>query len=147
AYFTKNVGWVENPGKAGAEWIYHEVDKPGNIEASVLIDLDGDGIADLLPNSTNVVVWYGLEKDGKGYAFKKHDFSATKGSAGHGVGTGDVNGDGRLDILTPNGWFESPSDPKHDAWPWHPDWQLPATGIQILGRDLDGDGVTDLVWG
>ena len=24
AYFTKNVGWVENPGKAGAEWTYHD---------------------------------------------------------------------------------------------------------------------------
>ncbi len=149
AYFTKNVGWVENPGKAGGEWTYHEVDTPGNIEASVRVDLDGDGVGDILPNSVNVVVWYGVEKaaDGKGYTLKKHDFSATKGSAGHGVGTGDINGDGRLDLLTPNGWFESPADPKHDAWPWHADWKLPATGIQILGRDMDGDGVTDLVWG
>ena len=74
AYFTKNVGWVENPGKAGkAEWTYHEVDTPGNIEATVRVDLDGDGIGDILPNSTNVVVWYAIEKssDGKGYRFAR----------------------------------------------------------------------------
>lgn len=148
AYFTKNVGWVENPGKAGAAWTYHEVDTPGNIEATVRVDLDGDGVGDILPNSTNVVVWYGVEKDGKGHTLKKHDFSSVKGSAGHGVGTGDVNGDGRLDILTPNGWFEAPTNPKSsEVWAWHPDWKLPATGIQILGRDLDGDGVMDVVYG
>ncbi len=148
SYFDRNVGWVENPGKAGAEWIYHDVDKPGNIEAAVRVDLDGDGVGDFLPNSVNVVVWYSPEKpaDGKGYTLKKHDLSAFKGSAGHGVGTGDMNGDGKLDILTPNGWFEA-VDPKADNWTWHPDWKLPATGIQILGRDLDGDGVTDVVYG
>ncbi len=148
SYFDKNVGWVENPGKTGAEWVYHEVDRPGNIEASVRVDIDGDGVGDFLPNSVNVVVWYSPEKaaDGKGYTLKKHDFSAVNGSAGHGVGTGDVNGDGKLDILTPNGWFEA-IDAKADRWSWHPDWKLPATGIQILGRDLDGDGVTDVVYG
>src|SRR5262249_50278988 len=30
---------------------------------------------------------------------------------------------------------------------WHPEWQLDATGIQILARDVDGDGLADLVYG
>ena len=107
----------------------------------------GDGVPDVLPNTVNVVVWYEVVKkaDGKGFDLKKHDFGTA--AAGHGVGSGDVNGDGRIDLLTPKGWFEAPADPAHDTWAWHPDWQLGATGIQILARDVDGDGLSDVVYG
>ncbi len=146
-YFGKNVGWVENPGKVGAPWTYHEVDLPGNSEAAQASDLTGDGIPDILPNPVQVVAWYEVAKkaDGKGLDLKKHDFG--KEAAGHGVGSGDVNGDGRRDILTPKGWFEAPSDPSRGAWNWHPEWNLGATGIEILARDVDGDGLSDVVYG
>ncbi len=147
SYFGQDVGWVENPGKAGAAWTYHEIDKPGNIEAAWMVDLSGDGVPDFLPNTVNVVVWYEVSKkaDGKGVELKKHDFG--KEAAGHGVGSGDVNGDGRTDLLTPKGWFEAPADPAHDTWAWHPEWQAGPTGIQMLARDVDGDGLSDVVFG
>ena len=147
SYFGKSVGWVENPGKAGAPWTYHEVDVPGNIEASWMVDLSGDGVPDLLPNTVKVVVWYEVVKKegGNGVELKKHDLGAA--AAGHGVGSGDVNGDGRVDLLTPKGWFEAPANPSRDSWAWHPDWQLGATGIQILAHDVDGDGLADVVYG
>jgi FG-GAP-like repeat len=151
SYFGKNVGWVENPGVKGKEWTYHEIDTPGSSEAAVLVDVDGDGTLDVLPNTVNVVVWYSPEpiitfnSDRGTRLWKKHDFGTA--AAGHGVGTGDVNGDGRSDLLTPKGWFEAPSDPRADKWEWHPEWNLGATGIQILARDVDGDGLSDLVYG
>jgi hypothetical protein len=146
-YFSKNVGWVENPGKVGAPWTYHEADLPGNSEAAQAVDLTGDGIPDILPNPVQVIAWYEVARkaDGKGFDLKKHDFGTA--AAGHGVGSGDVNGDGRRDLLTPKGWFEAPADPSKATWAWHPEWNMGATGIEILARDVDGDGLSDAVYG
>ena len=70
-------------GKPDATWTYHEVDQPGNIEAAWMVDLSGDGVPDILPNTVNVVVWYEVVKkgDGKGFELKKHDFGKHGGRA------------------------------------------------------------------
>ena len=145
SYFGKNVGWVENPGKLDATWTYHEIDLPGTSEAAWAVDLTGDGKPEILPNPTTVVTWYMLEAAGKEPKWKKFDFGTA--AAGHGVGSGDVNGDGRVDLLTPKGWFEAPEDPVHKPWAWHGEWQAGATGIQMLARDIDGDNLSDVVYG
>lgn len=149
SYFGKNVGWVENPGKTDAPWTYHEIDLPGTSEAAWLVDLTGDGQPEILPNPTNVVVFYQLTKAGPTPEFKKVDLGTA--AAGHGVGSGDIDGDGHVDLLTPKGWFKAPADPS-GTWEWQADWadparELGATGIQILARDFDGDGLTDVFWG
>ncbi|QDV38118.1 FG-GAP repeat domain-containing protein [Tautonia plasticadhaerens] len=153
SYFGRDVGWVENPGEAGAPWTYHAIDQPGPSEAAWLVDLTGDGVPEVLPNAVNVAVFYELKDPGPAASWKKYELGSQE--AGHGVGTGDVNGDGRTDLLTPKGWFEAPPDPSGESWAFHPEWSTvggeqgknTAAGIQILARDVDGDGLSDVVFG
>ena len=65
---------------------------------------------------------------------------------GHGVGFGDINNDGRDDIVFGMGWYEHPAgDPLSQPWKHHADWQLPAS-CPMLVYDSDSDGINDLVW-
>ena len=145
-YFGKRVGWVENPGgDAKKPWIEHEIDTPGNMESGELVDINGDGKLDFLPNPGNVVVWYELTQRKPTVLWTKHELG--KEGAGHGVGLGDINGDGKMDVITPKGWYEQPRDESSTKWPFHAEFELGAAGILIHGRDVDGDRLTDVIWG
>ena len=49
-----------------------------------------------------------------------------------------------MDIITPQGWFEAPADPRNDEWIFHPEFELGATGF-IYTEDVNGDGLPDLI--
>lgn len=140
-WHEQSVVWRENPGKGDKPWTEHLVDKPGNSETAIAADIDGDGVLDFLPDVAQKTVWYRLE-NGK---LVPHEISAKIG--GHGIGFGDVNGDGRKDILKPGGWFEAPEDRIHGTWIWHPEWNLGGAGEEIIAHDFTGDGKPDIFWG
>jgi hypothetical protein len=140
--FAHRLVWMENPGKKGGAWKEHLIDQGNFIEFAFFVDLDNDKKAEeLLPDylgDTAPTVWFEI-KNGE---FVKHVVSAK--SYGHGIGAGDINGDGRNDIITPKGWFEAPPDPRTGQWIWHPDFDLGETGF-IYAVDVNGDGRNDLV--
>ena len=105
------------------------------------LDVDGDGIDDVLPNVMDKVVWYSAE-DG---TLKRHDVDPDRG--GHGIGLGDVDGDGRADLVGPDGWWKAPPGRRTGKWIFHPEWSLGGAGIRIIVRDLDLDGDADVFWG
>src|SRR5215467_10043136 len=142
SWFGKRLFWSENPGRASGEWQAHPIEEGYNVEFTFLVDLDNDGKArELLPEfggKGSPTAWYEL----KNGAFVKHVVSAN--NYGHGIGAGDINKDGRNDLITPKGWFEAPPDPRTGDWKWHPDFDLGDTGF-IYVLDVNGDGRNDLV--
>jgi dienelactone hydrolase len=153
-YRSKSAFWIEHPGETiksapDTPWEKHLIDSPGTMETGRLEDIDGDGRLDILPNGTGFACWYELSRDKTADGqpkWLKHDLPSEV--AGHGVGFGDVNGDGRGDVVGPSGWLEAPGDRRSGRWLWHEEFDLfRDTSIPILVKDVEGDGDADLIWG
>jgi hypothetical protein len=144
AYFNKRVAWIEHPGDPTKPWIEHTIDLPGSMETGYLLDLYGDKTPVFLPNVTGQTVFYELTSAAPAVHWQTRTLPPE--GAGHGIGHGDINQDGRIDVISPHGWYEQPSD-RAASWTFHPDFQLGTASIGILGHDFDGDGDTDVVWG
>jgi hypothetical protein len=147
SWHDQNVYWLKNPGDTDTEWPFFQVDNPGNIETLIAADVNGDGIKDILPNAVRALVWYEYQSNSSadnGVDWTKHQLQNS--AAGHGLGAGDINGDGRTDLIVPKGWLEQP-EKIDDEWMWHKEFELPKASIPILVFDVENDGDADLIWG
>ena len=144
AWHNKMVYWVRNPGKTDEPWQVFEIDTPGNMETALAVDINGDGQLDLLPNIMTEAAWYEFHRDASApqkVRWEKHPLP--KEAAGHGNGAGDVNKDGRCDVIAPRGWVEQTAG----GWQWHPEFDLGSASIPVLVHDVDGDGDSDIIYG
>ncbi len=144
AWFNKTLFWIKNPGVTGKPFQIIDIDQPGNMETAIAADINNDGQLDILPNISQNPAWYSFAVDSfeQKAMWTKHKLPAE--AAGHGIGAGDVNGDGKTDIVVRYGWLEQT---KTD-WQWHNEFDLgDRPSIPILVFDVDDDGDADIIWG
>ncbi len=148
-YRSSSIYWIEHPGAGLGEWTKHVIELPGPMETGRLVDVNGDGKMDLLPNGVRFAAWWEItpgdpKKDTKP-EWLRHDLPIEV--ATHGSGFGDINGDGRGDIVCPNGWLEAPEDRRKGRWVFHPEFKLHRDGsTPIFVHDIDEDGDGDVIW-
>jgi hypothetical protein len=144
-WFDKRAVWLRNTGTENGEWPLTVIEVNGNFETAGLYDIMGKGSVQAVVPAITSTVWY--EPDGKG-AFTKHIVSTNP--MPFGVGAGDINGDGRSDIIRPGAWYEAPADQRKGVWIEHP-IALGSKGGKAdhtshnLVFDVNGDGLNDIV--
>jgi len=139
--------WYENPAGKEGPWKKHLALKDVGNESPMWGDINGDGRPELVYNTTGYLGYatYDPKKPDEPWVF--HPITPKGGyhKYTHGIGFGDINGDGRIDILESAGWWEQPANAKPDqTWIWHP-FKFADAGAQMLVYDVDGDGLPDVI--
>jgi hypothetical protein len=109
-WWGNTVRWRRNPGNDD-EWPEAVIGTCGNVETIRAWDVDGDGhpkSCPTTPASPPGVPAPARRGRQAHRAFKEYVLAPTQG---HGLGFGDVNGDGRGDFILSNGWLEARPNP------------------------------------
>ena len=141
--------WLKNPGKARQDWTPSVVYPIVGTESPQLLNLVGDDAPELIFAAHKKLGW-AAPAAGASPSDQWQFHPVTPEDHWqrytHGIGAGDINGDGRTDLLSSTGWFEQPADLTGDPhWRFHPAEFGTKGGAQMYAYDVNDDGLTDVI--
>jgi len=143
---TRPIFLYVNPRGESRRWDRFNVVPQAASEIELLKDIDGDGKPEVLFMGPGATMAYAKPDPANPTApWITHTISEPGLGSAHGMGIGDVNGDGRMDILNSRGWWEQPAKGStQELWTFHAT-PFGSGGAEMGVYDVNGDGLNDVV--
>jgi hypothetical protein len=139
----------ENPAVADGDrhWTKHEVFDWVSNESPHFTQLVGDPRPELVCTRDGYFGYATFDPQQPWAAWQFHAISDQIATTrfGHGLGVGDIDGDGRLDVINKDGWFQQPADANAGRWPLNQYTFTDRGGAEMYAYDVDGDGDQDVI--